>query len=130
MLVENIWYICFFGPISKTLFPTSGEFRVYEDTQLVQQDLSPGVHVYVHYFTLYDVRARGFVRPMCLSYISGDHHKLLHYFSRLKQKFTAVSIIIDVFCFVLNHLVHQNKRMKDYCKNWGLTNGSWNAGSG
>lgn len=74
-------------------FSCSGEFRVYEDTQLVQQDLIPGVHVYVHYFTLYDVRARGFVRPMCLSYISSDYRKLLHYFSQLKQKFTAVSVI-------------------------------------
>lgn len=71
---------------------------MYEDTQLVQQDLNPGVHVYVHYFTLYDVRARGFVRPMCLSYISSDYRKLLHYFSQLKQKFTAVSVIrISVF---------------------------------
>lgn len=77
--------------LSTDYLNTSGEFRVYEDTQLVQQDLNLGVHVYVHYFTLYDVRARGFVRPMCLSYISSDYQKLLHYFSLLKQKFTAAT---------------------------------------
>lgn len=86
---------------------------MYEDTQLVQQDLTPGVHVYVHYFTLYDVRARGFVRPMCLSYISADHEKLLYYFSHLKQKFTAVSIIIFffflVFSFLLNQILDQDR---------------------
>ncbi|KAK8734367.1 hypothetical protein OTU49_006153 [Cherax quadricarinatus] len=70
---------------------TSGEFRVYEDTQMVQQDINPGVHVYIHYFTLYDVRARGFVRPMCLSYISSDSRKLLYYFSQLRQHFIVAT---------------------------------------
>lgn len=86
--------------------PYSGEFRVYEDTQLVQQDLNLGVHVYVHYFTLYDVRARGFVRPMCLSYISSDYQKLLHYFSLLKQKFTAVSVIIVGIALLFYLFIH------------------------
>ncbi|KAG0713221.1 Glycine receptor subunit alpha-2 [Chionoecetes opilio] len=87
--------------LSTDYLNTSGEFRVYEDTQLVQQDLTPGVHVYVHYFTLYDVRARGFVRPMCLSYISADHRKLLHYFSHLKQKFTAATEFLKMCNFAL-----------------------------
>lgn len=85
--------------LSTDYLNTSGEFRVYEDTQLVQQDLTPGVHVYVHYFTLYDVRARGFVRPMCLSYISADHQKLLYYFSHLKQKFTAATEFLKMSNF-------------------------------
>ncbi|XP_070000810.1 guanine nucleotide exchange protein SMCR8 isoform X1 [Penaeus vannamei] len=70
---------------------TSGEFRVCADTQMVQQDIEPGIHVYVHYFTLYDVRARGFVRPMCLSYISSDSRKLLHYFSHLRLHFSKAT---------------------------------------
>ncbi|XP_037797892.1 uncharacterized protein LOC119593059 [Penaeus monodon] len=70
---------------------TSGEFRVCADTQMVQQDIEPGIHVYVHYFTLYDVRARGFVRPMCLSYISSDSRKLLHYFSHLRLLFSKAT---------------------------------------
>lgn len=70
---------------------TSGEFRVCADTQMVQQDIEPGIHVYVHYFTLYDVRARGFVRPMCLSYITTDSRKLLKYFSQLRQQFTTAT---------------------------------------
>ncbi|XP_068204425.1 guanine nucleotide exchange protein SMCR8-like isoform X2 [Palaemon carinicauda] len=70
---------------------TSGEFRVCADTQMVQQDIEPGIHVYVHYFTLYDVRARGFVRPMCLSYITADSRKLLKYFSQLRQQFTTAT---------------------------------------
>ncbi|XP_045114486.1 uncharacterized protein LOC123506451 [Portunus trituberculatus] len=85
--------------LSTDYLNTSGEFRVYEDTQLVQQDLTPEVHVYVHYFTLYDVRARGFVRPMCLSYISADHQKLLYYFSHLKQKFTAATEFLKMSNF-------------------------------
>lgn len=75
--------------VSLSIF--SGEFRVCADTQMVQQDIEPGIHVYVHYFTLYDVRARGFVRPMCLSYISSDSRKLLHYFSHLRLLFSKVS---------------------------------------
>ncbi|KAK7040806.1 hypothetical protein SK128_004870, partial [Halocaridina rubra] len=70
---------------------TSGEFRVCADTQMVQQDIEPGIHVYVHYFTLYDVRARGFVRPMCLSYITSDSRKILKYFSQLREQFTAAT---------------------------------------
>ncbi|KAK3879170.1 hypothetical protein Pcinc_016248 [Petrolisthes cinctipes] len=77
--------------LSTDYLNTSGEFRVYEDTQLIQQDINTGVHVYVHYFTLYDVRARGFVRPMCLSYISADYRKLLRNFSQLREQFIVAT---------------------------------------
>ncbi|XP_045595703.1 guanine nucleotide exchange protein SMCR8 isoform X2 [Procambarus clarkii] len=92
--------------LSTDYLNTSGEFRVYEDTQMVQQDINPGVHVYVHYFTLYDVRARGFVRPMCLSYISSDSRKLLHYFSQLRQHF-----ILATECLKLSNLEWFSKEM-------------------
>ncbi|CAL4072784.1 unnamed protein product, partial [Meganyctiphanes norvegica] len=68
-----------------------GEFHISHDTQLVQLDIEPGIHVYVHYFTLHDVRARGFVRPMCFAYISSDSRKLLHYFDDLRKQFSQVT---------------------------------------
>ncbi|XP_042206125.1 uncharacterized protein LOC121855307 isoform X2 [Homarus americanus] len=95
---------------------TSGEFRVYEDTQMVQQDINPGVHVYVHYFTLYDVRARGFVRPMCLSYISSDARKLLHYFSQLRQHFIMATEYLK-----LSNLEWFSEEMKGLIRNLEYT---------
>ncbi|XP_071526490.1 uncharacterized protein [Panulirus ornatus] len=104
--------------LSTDYLNTSGEFRVYEDTQMVQQDINPGVHVYVHYFTLYDVRARGFVRPMCLSYISSDCRKLLQYFSQLRQQFIVATEYLKMsnlewFSNEMNGLIKNLEYTKD-----------------
>ncbi|XP_076028799.1 uncharacterized protein LOC143017794 [Oratosquilla oratoria] len=97
---------------------TSGEFRVCSDTQLVQQNIEAGIHAYVHYFTLYDVRARGFVRPMCLAYISRDAQKLLTYFSMFRNKFCSITNYLkwsnlSWFSSELHHLITDLEYTKD-----------------
>ncbi|GLH15451.1 Uncharacterized protein GBIM_19894 [Gryllus bimaculatus] len=67
----------------------SGQFAFSLDVQVLQQDVLPGRHAYVHYCTLHDLRARGFVRPLCLAYVSADHKKLHENFNVLRRKFLA-----------------------------------------
>jgi hypothetical protein len=51
----------------------------------------PGLHAYVHYLTLHDPVARGFVRPLCLAYVTADQYKLLQMFPKLREEFLQVS---------------------------------------
>lgn len=73
-----------------------GQFCICQDTQILQTHVSQGRHAYVHYFTLYDLRARGFVRPLCLAYISSDHHKLHRIFPQLRDHFSKVTQVMKV----------------------------------
>jgi guanine nucleotide exchange protein SMCR8 len=57
---------------------------------VLQTPVIPGVHAYVHYFTLYDIHARGFVRPMCLAFVSRDRSKLEKEFLNLRENFLKV----------------------------------------
>ncbi|KAK7790120.1 hypothetical protein R5R35_006487 [Gryllus longicercus] len=72
----------------------SGQFAFSLDVQVLQQDVLPGRHAYVHYCTLHDLRARGFVRPLCLAYVSADHKKLHENFNVLRRKFLAAAEIL------------------------------------
>jgi hypothetical protein len=68
-------------------------FSLAVDTQVVQSENGEHVsaHVYVHHFTLYDVFARGYVRPFCMSYVTGDQRKLMQNFEELMKQFSQVS---------------------------------------
>lgn len=44
----------------------------------------------MQYFTLYDIKARGFVRPFCFGYVSKDHVKLDHNLDMLISEFEKV----------------------------------------
>jgi len=59
----------------------------------------------VHYVTLFDVFARGFVRPICVSYITYDKEKIMTNFEDLRAEFSKVCCFIVVFFFFfwLNH---------------------------
>lgn len=63
-----------------------------EDAQLLQTDIIEGIHAYVHYFTLNDVHARGFVRPLCLSYVTKDKIKIEKMFHSLSEEFRKVRL--------------------------------------
>ena len=48
-----------------------GKFTITEDTQVVMcAEGDSGWHAYVHYMTLFDINARGFVRPFCLCFVT------------------------------------------------------------
>eukprot|EP00002_Diphylleia_rotans_P024086 TRINITY_DN4749_c0_g1_i1.p1 TRINITY_DN4749_c0_g1~~TRINITY_DN4749_c0_g1_i1.p1 ORF type:complete len:766 (-),score=136.95 TRINITY_DN4749_c0_g1_i1:62-2359(-) len=49
---------------------------------------------YVHYFTLYDIFARGYVRPVCMSYITSEKDKIMENFEDLYESFMKVSNVI------------------------------------
>ena len=41
-----------------------GGFRIMDDSQVVLSEPGSAIHAYIHYFSLCDLQARGFVRPV------------------------------------------------------------------
>ncbi|XP_001488559.3 guanine nucleotide exchange protein SMCR8 [Equus caballus] len=62
-----------------------------EDSKVVLGDSKEGAFAYVHHLTLYDLEARGFVRPFCMAYISADQHKIMQQFQELSTEFSKAS---------------------------------------
>ncbi|XP_060116669.1 guanine nucleotide exchange protein SMCR8 [Heteronotia binoei] len=62
-----------------------------EDSKVVLGDSKEGAFAYVHHLTLYDLEARGFVRPFCMAYISADEHKIMQMFQELSMEFSKAS---------------------------------------
>nr|XP_014430729.1 guanine nucleotide exchange protein SMCR8 isoform X2 [Pelodiscus sinensis] len=62
-----------------------------EDSKVVLGDSKEGAFAYVHHLTLYDLEARGFVRPFCMAYISTDEHKIMQQFQELSTEFSKAS---------------------------------------
>ncbi|CAL8330980.1 unnamed protein product [Lota lota] len=62
-----------------------------EDSRVVMGDSANGAFAYVQHMTLYDLEARGFVRPFCMAYVSSDQGKLMERFSELSACFTQAS---------------------------------------
>ncbi|KAH0632043.1 hypothetical protein JD844_020073 [Phrynosoma platyrhinos] len=62
-----------------------------EDSKVVLGDSKEGAFAYVHHLTLYDLEARGFVRPFCMAYISTDEHKIMQMFEELSTEFSKAS---------------------------------------
>ncbi|RXN03487.1 Smith-Magenis syndrome chromosomal region candidate gene 8 protein [Labeo rohita] len=62
-----------------------------EDSKVVLGDSKEGAFAYVHHLTLYDLEARGFVRPFCMAYISADERKIMHQFQELSAEFSKAS---------------------------------------
>ncbi|KAL1922102.1 uncharacterized protein VTP21DRAFT_10744 [Calcarisporiella thermophila] len=68
-------------------------FRIPEDTQVYVVDSECNFYAYVHHFILFDIYARGFVRPICMSYITQDPNKILSFFQDFVNYFSEVSEI-------------------------------------
>eukprot|EP00794_Sanderia_malayensis_P007757 gene7757-8601_t len=66
-------------------------FKTVGDTQVVLVEPSEGATAYVHHFTLYDIHARGFVRPFCLSYVTHQGPKIMTSFTSFRDYFGRIS---------------------------------------
>ncbi|KAM6966191.1 guanine nucleotide exchange protein smcr8a [Tautogolabrus adspersus] len=73
--------------------PGSGYPRLsfVEDSRVVLGDSKEGAFAYVHHLTLYDLEARGFVRPFCMAYVSADERKIMLQFEELSLRFSQAS---------------------------------------
>lgn len=73
--------------------PGSGYPRLsfVEDSRVVLGDSKEGAFAYVHHLTLYDLEARGFVRPFCMAYVSADERKIMQQFQELSLRFSQAS---------------------------------------
>ncbi|XP_027730632.1 guanine nucleotide exchange protein SMCR8 [Vombatus ursinus] len=78
----------FVGHPSGCAYP---KLNFVEDSKVVLGDSKEGAFAYVHHLTLYDLEARGFVRPFCMAYISTDEHKIMQQFQELSAEFSKAS---------------------------------------
>ncbi|XP_078521304.1 guanine nucleotide exchange protein SMCR8 [Lissotriton helveticus] len=62
-----------------------------EDSKVVLGDSKEGAFAYVHHLTLYDLEARGFVRPFCIAYITTDEDKIMQQFLEISAEFSKAS---------------------------------------
>lgn len=54
-----------------------GEGIPIKDTQLLKPDATTDIHALINYFVLLDSQARGFVRRICIAYVTCDKQKLI-----------------------------------------------------
>ncbi|XP_017309957.1 guanine nucleotide exchange protein smcr8a [Ictalurus punctatus] len=78
----------FVGHPPGTSYP---KLNFVEDSKVVLGDSKEGAFAYVHHLTLYDLEARGFVRPFCMAYISADERKIMQQFRLLSSGFSRAS---------------------------------------
>ncbi|PRP83010.1 hypothetical protein PROFUN_09865 [Planoprotostelium fungivorum] len=64
-----------------------------KDMQVVLSEHKEGATAYVHHFNLLDLYARGYVRPICISYITRDPKKIMCHFEDFLQSFSEVTEI-------------------------------------
>lgn len=61
----------------------------------MRKNVFPDAHVFMQYFTLYDLKARGFVRPFCFGYVTKDHIKLDKHINFLISEFGKVASVLE-----------------------------------
>ncbi|KAF9979874.1 Guanine nucleotide exchange protein smcr8, partial [Mortierella antarctica] len=71
---------------------TSSIFHIPEDIEVHVSDPERGYWAYVHHFTLFDINARGFVRPFSMSYITQDPNKILGHYEEMRLKFSRATL--------------------------------------
>ncbi|XP_069023203.1 guanine nucleotide exchange protein smcr8b isoform X2 [Embiotoca jacksoni] len=62
-----------------------------EDSKVILGDSAEDSFAYVHHMTLYDLEARGMVRPFCMAYVCSDQAKLMENFAELSTCFSQAS---------------------------------------
>ena len=74
---------------------TFSKFSLTKDTSIINYwDTNSTVTACVHHFTLYDLSARGFVRPFCLAYISYEKNKPIGFFDQIRSRFTEITDLL------------------------------------
>src|ERR1700710_74605 len=64
------------------------------------------------YLTLFDISARGYVRPVSISYVTKDPHKILPRFSIFMERFAKLSQILKLGYFP-NFVRDLHSRLQD-----------------
>ncbi|KAM7010124.1 guanine nucleotide exchange protein smcr8b [Tautogolabrus adspersus] len=62
-----------------------------EDSKVVLGDSAESAFAYVHHMTLYDLEARGMVRPFCMAYVCSDQGKLMDNYAELSTCFSQAA---------------------------------------
>ncbi|CAL1601174.1 unnamed protein product [Knipowitschia caucasica] len=62
-----------------------------EDSRVVLGDSAEDAYAYVHHVTLFDLEARGMVRPFCMAYVCSEQSKLMENFCELSASFSRAS---------------------------------------
>ncbi|KAK3096872.1 hypothetical protein FSP39_004256 [Pinctada imbricata] len=70
---------------------TSHGFHLTEDSQVLISETRDNVFAFVHYLSLYDRHARGFIRPFAISYVTPDHRKLMYFYEELSAQMRKVA---------------------------------------
>uniref|UniRef100_A0A3P8UMI5 Smith-Magenis syndrome chromosome region, candidate 8b n=1 Tax=Cynoglossus semilaevis TaxID=244447 RepID=A0A3P8UMI5_CYNSE len=79
-------------PTSPASHASSGpRLNFSEDSKVILGDSAEDAFAYVQYLTLYDLQARGMVRPFCMAYVCSDQSKLMENFVELSSCFSQAS---------------------------------------
>lgn len=65
-----------------------------EDTRNVSSNLNTGVTYYAHHFTLLDIQARGYVRPLTLAYFTESSELIMSHYIELTKTFSGISNLL------------------------------------
>ncbi|XP_061882514.1 guanine nucleotide exchange protein SMCR8-like [Entelurus aequoreus] len=79
------------GPGHAPSASTGPRLSFSEDSKVVLGDSAESAFAYVQHVTLYDLEARGMVRPFCMAYVCSDQNKLMENFARLAAGFSRAS---------------------------------------
>ncbi|KAJ5078910.1 hypothetical protein M0811_04633 [Anaeramoeba ignava] len=85
--------------IMATNYQSSKVGKPSPDTQFVikiNTNTEIPIYSYVHHFTLFDVEARGCVRPLCFSYLSHSYDKIMKNFTRFMKYFSKATTILKL----------------------------------
>ncbi|XP_068177641.1 guanine nucleotide exchange protein smcr8b [Antennarius striatus] len=79
------------GPPHAPPASTGPHLNFSEDSKVILGDSADDAFAYVHHMTLYDLEARGMVRPFCVAYVCSDQTKLMENFSELTTSFSRAA---------------------------------------
>ena len=108
----------------------TGKFALTTDTSIINYwDAATAVAACVHHFTLYDIEARGFVRPFCLAYVSYDPTKPVFFFDKIRQRFNEITDLFkrsnfNLFGRELEQRLADLKHTRDVFLKWSHREGS------
>eukprot|EP00053_Salpingoeca_punica_P020179 m.210064 g.210064 ORF g.210064 m.210064 type:complete len:919 (-) comp17814_c0_seq10:559-3315(-) len=68
--------------------------HISKDAQAVMSDPHGGFHAYVRFFTLFDIKARGYVRSFAVAYVTTTDNKVMDYFSSFQDDFDRVTAFL------------------------------------